>query len=356
MTRLLQALTVVGTALCLVACQAEKPAEEIVRPVLTKTLAFEAPVLESFAGEVVSKFETTLGFRVFGVVVERSVEAGDLVQAGQQIARVDATTQELAVRSAEAALASAQAQYSNVLAVEQRQRTLFGQNNVSASVYEAAQQALKASTAALEQAQSQLAKANEQLGYTTLRSDKAGLVVAVDVELGQTVGIGQPVVTIVQPEFRKAVISQLESQSGELRVGDRFTVAKQLDPDVVVQGTVVEIAPEADPVTRTVKVDIDLEDPTGLLRLGSTILATRSLDEQSRLVVPATAVFTLDGQTQVWVVDPASMTVGKRATSLQPINESSFEVLEGLVPGDIVVIAGAGSLAEGQPIKAHQEK
>ena len=352
----LQALALAGLTLSLLGCQASPPAEEpVVRPVLTKTLAYETPSRDSYAGVVVSKFETTLGFREFGVVIERSVEVGDLVAAGQQLAQIDASSQELGLTSAQANLNAARAQYNNLLAIEQRQRTLLDQSNIASSVYESAEQALRAGEAALKQAQTQLDKANEQLSYTSLRSDTTGVVTAVDLELGETVAVGQPVVTVVQPELRKAVISLLESQSDAISLGDRFSIVKQLDPSVSVQGTVAEIAPEADPVTRTVSVDLELDDPTGQFRLGSTVLATRSLDEQKFLVVPETAVLAFESKQSVWTVDPANMTVSKRRVALEPYGPDAFVVSHGLNPGDIVVIAGGQSLVDGQEVRFHEE-
>jgi membrane fusion protein, multidrug efflux system len=339
----------VALTLVLAACQPAAPdAPEAVRPVLTKTLALESAGEDRFAGVVAARYESGLGFRIFGRVISRSVSVGDLVTAGQQIAQMDATQQELNVRSAQANLASAQAQLENLVAIEQRQLALLENDNVSPAVFESAQQARRAGDSSLAQAQAQFDKAQEQLGYTTLRAESDGLVTAVSVEPGQTVSAGDVVATIVQPEVREAVISVLESNARDVQTGDTFTITKLLDPSQSVVGTVREVAPQAAAATRTVTVKISMDDPTGMFRLGSTIVATRVDPEGQVLVVPATSLLIDGAETQVWVVDGG--TVSKRTVVAEQRESGDFIVRDGLAVGDVVVTAGVNSLTEGQQV------
>ncbi|WP_157959871.1 efflux RND transporter periplasmic adaptor subunit [Devosia submarina] len=313
-------------------------------------MAFEGLAADRFAGEVEARYKATLSFRTFGRVVSRSVGVGDRVEPGQQIAQLDSTQQELAVRTAEANFASVQAQLNNLLAVEQRQQTLLEQNNISPAVFETARQARRAGESSLAQAQAQLNKAQEQLNYTTLRADNAGLVTEVWVEPGQTVAAGEAIVTGVQPEEREAVIAVIESEGSSLQVGTKFTITKQLDPDVSVPGTVREISPQADPTTRTVTVRIAMDDPAGMLRLGSTIIATRADVGRLDLVAPATSIFADGAMQALWVVDVATGSVAKRTVVAEKQESGDFIIREGLAEGDIVVTAGANSLKEGQKV------
>ncbi|WP_375451370.1 efflux RND transporter periplasmic adaptor subunit [uncultured Devosia sp.] len=344
----------IACALVLAGCQPAPEKPEPVRPVLTKTMALEAPTASRFAGEIAPRFETSLSFRMFGRVVDRSVEVGDYVKAGQQIAQLDATAQELALRSATANLAAAEAQLTNLLAIEQRQRSLLERNAIADVDFESAEQARRAGQSSVAQAEAQLTKAQEQLGYATLRVDTAGLVTSVEIELGQTVTAGQTVATVVRPESSEAVVSVAEAVVNTLKVGDRFTIVKQVDPSIAVSGTIREIAPQADAATRSVEVRINLVDPPESFKLGSTIMAMLVQPEPDRLVVPATAVVTAETGSSVWVVDAAAQTVAQRSVTATPIDDASMQITAGLAVGDIVVVAGAHSLEAGQPVRFTQ--
>ena len=210
---------VLGAALLLSGCQPAPEQAEPVRPVLTKTLTLETAPASQFAGKIAPRYTTNLSFQTFGRVIERSVDVGDFVEPGQQIAQLDTTTQQLAIRTAEANLSSAQAQLNNLLAVQQSQRSLLDLGNISDAVFESAAQASSSGEAAVAQARAQLDKAKEQLGRATLRADTASLVTAVSVQPGQTVTVGQTVATVVRPESREAVIYVAEVEAGNLRVG-----------------------------------------------------------------------------------------------------------------------------------------
>ncbi|MBU1304199.1 MAG: efflux RND transporter periplasmic adaptor subunit [Alphaproteobacteria bacterium] len=348
------ALAVFGAALSLAGCQApvEKPAAA--RPVLTKVLTLEAEPAVKFAGEVAPRYQTDMSFQTFGRVVERSVEVGDAVTAGQQIARLDPTSQELAIRAAEANLAAADAQLNNLLAVEDRQGSLLDRGTISDTVFETAQQASRSGAAAVAKARAQLDKAQEQLAYTTLRADTDAVVTAVGADPGQTVAVGQTVATLVRPEQREAVISVPEGLAGRLNVGDTFVVTKQLAPDITAEGRIREIAPQANANTRSIEVRIALDDASTKFTLGSTIIASLKQATANQLVLPVTAVFDGAGGPSAWVVDLAKQSVSQRPISTIPRDAATVEITKGLSVGDTVVIAGVHSLEDGQTIKLDQ--
>jgi RND family efflux transporter MFP subunit len=351
------ALAGFALASLLAACQAAPETTdpvEVIRPVLTKTMALESVVADRFAGQVVARYETVLGFRTSGRVVGKFVKVGQTIQRGQPIAQLDAIQRELAVRTAEASLASAQAQLTSLLATEQRQHVLRDRSTVSTATLEDSRQARRAGEASLAQAKAQLDKAQEQLGYTTLKAEATGLVTAVDVEPGQIVGVGTGIVTVVQPDIREAVIAVTESAAHGPRVGDAFVINKQLDPSLSVAGVVREVSPQADPTTRTVTVRISMDDPAGKFRLGSIIVATRNEAARHDLVVPATAVFSDAAGINVWVIDKAGGRVIKRPIEAAQQASGVFLVSEGLAVGDIVVTAGANSLTEGQKVSSSE--
>ena len=344
------ALAIVAS-LGLAACQPAAEAPEPVRPVLTKVLTLESAPVVRYAGEVAPRYQTDLSFQVFGRVIERSVDVGDTVTAGQQIAQLDSTSQQLTVRSAEANLSAAEAQLNNLLAVEQRQADLLDRGTISDSIYETAQQGSRSGEAAVAQARAQLDKAQEQLNYTTLRADTDAVVTAVGVEPGQTVALGQTVATVVRPDEREAVIYVPEAFATNLKVGDRFDIVKQLDPSISAVGTVREIAPQANPTTRSFEVRIALNGASANFTIGATITASQTRSDADQLVLPRSAIVDKDGSDAAWLVDPASQTVNLKTVTTAERDDGTVEITSGLSAGDRVVVAGVHSLEDGQAVR-----
>lgn len=340
----------------LVACREKRPAEAPApRPVLSVVVAPHAARVVGFAGTVEPRYKSDLGFRVLGRVVGREVNVADLVHKGQRLAALDPVAYQLAVRSAQADLASATAQAENAAATEARQRTLRQQNIATEAQLEAARQARESAEAGVIRARANLDKAEEQLGYTELRADFDGVVTAVEAQLGQVVQPGQIVASVARPDVREAVVDLPEAVGRTLRPGARFAVALQLDPLVRASGSVREIAPRADPATRTLRVRITLDEPPASFRLGTTITATVATPAPPGLELPASSLLERDGRTLVWVVDPAARTVATREVTLAPRDGSSVRVLGGLEPGTRVVTAGVHSLTPGQEVRIEDE-
>jgi RND family efflux transporter MFP subunit len=295
-----------------------------------------------------------LAFRVLGRLTSRPVNIGDLVAKGQTLATIDPLALQLAVRSAEADLASADAQAVNALGVAGRQGALLKTNVASQAQVDAADQARDSALAGQSRSRAALAKAREELGYAALKADFAGVVTNTGAEVGQTVSPGQMVVDVANPALRDAVIDAPDAAASTLRLGDRFEVAAQLDPSLRTTGAVREIAPQADAATRTRRIKIALDHPSSAFRLGSTITAFPAGAAHSAVWLPASAILTKDGKTYVWVIDRASLKVSMRPVTLGDPKADPVEVTGGLAPAMRVVTAGVHSLAEGQEVRLEQ--
>lgn len=322
-------------------------------PVLSVVVSAEPQSLLALPGTIEPRYRTDLSFRVIGRVITRDVDVGDMVRKGQRVAALDPTALELAVRSQRAALSNAQAQLTNASATEDRQKTLRDRAVSPPATFEAAEQTRIAAQAEVVRAQSSLTKAQEQLSYAQLESDFDGVVTAVSVEVGQTVSAGQTVMTVAKPDVREAVIDIPESVNGEVKPGTEFDVALQLDERIRVRGTVREIAPEADSVTRSRRVRISLDNPPNTFRLGTTITATIKSGSSSLSVVqlPLSALLERDGKSIVFVIDEVTSIISERQVSIASRDEHSITLSAGLTPGTRVVTAGVNSLSHGQKVK-----
>ncbi|WP_321505511.1 efflux RND transporter periplasmic adaptor subunit [Breoghania sp.] len=323
------------------------------RPVLTETARRAAERVDGFSGVIKARFETRLAFRSLGRIVALPVDVGDQVKAGQTLARIDAQTYEAAVRQAEAQASSARARAENASASLRRARALFKKNTISSANLDVAEQANSAASAGLTEALATLAKARNALAYATLAAPFAGVVTERPAENGQVVAAGEPVLTLARSDIREAVVDIPGELVGGLSIGSPFTVRLQIDPRIVAQGEVREIAPQSDALTRTNRVRILLKSPPDAFRLGALITANAQGGKADALTVPAAAIFTKDGASFVWVVEAGK--VARRAVTTGAALGKRLVIRSGLEPGELVVIAGVRSLEDGQAVTLAEE-
>ena len=342
-------------ALALAGCQQEAKAPEPTRPVQSMLLEADHSADTVAVGVIEPRYKTNLGFRVLGRLKSRPVYVGDLVNEGQTIGTIDATALELAVRAAKGQLAKAEAQFATVRAAEERQRTLITTDATTKQTLDNAEQARAGGEATVAREQANLTKAMEQLGYSQIKADFAGVVPAIGAEVGQVVSPGQTVVTIARPDVREAVVDIGEDFPLPLEVGLPFTVALKLLPAVQVRGTIREIAPQADAVTRLRRVRIALDNPPDSFRLGATVTAKLDRAQSRALHVPASALLAKEGANFVWVVDQTANTASRQKVDVVA-DPAGLRVVGGLASGARVVTAGIHSLKQGQQVRTEQDQ
>ncbi len=322
---------------------------DVARPVIY-TVAAATPVAEAgFSGTIEPRYATDMAFRVLGRVVSRPAMVGDRVQKGQVMATLDPTQLDLAVQSAQADLQTAKAQYTNAFANEKRQAALLKSRNVAQADYDAARQARDSGGAGVEKAKASLKKAQDQRNYAVLRPDYDGVVSATQAEIGQVVAAGQTVVTIARPDVREAVIDIPDHLDQYLAVGTRFQVTLEADPAVTGEGTVREVAPEADAQTRSRRVKLTLDQPPQGFRLGAMINARAVMPAQRAVTLPLSALVDEGGKTSVYVIDPHSKLVSRKIVLVDGRDEQSFTT-SGIAAGSYIAIAGVHALKEGQTV------
>ena len=353
-TRFVVVAGAIASALAVAGCKQELKAPEPVRPVLSTVLQPATTDSTAAVGTIQPRYETNLGFRVLGRLIARPVNVGDLVAEGQTIATVDATALELAVQSAKADLSKAEALLENALGTEARKRILIRSDATTRQTLDDAEQLRAGAQASAARARANLTKATEQLGYAEVKADFAGVITAVNAEVGQVVAPGQSVATVARLDAREAVVDIGPDFPVPLSVGLPFAVSLQLLPAVQIEGKIREIAPQADQVTRMRRVRLALNDPPDSFRLGSTITARLTNDPDPVLRVPASAVLKQDAGTFVWVVDGAASTVSLQKIDLAE-DERGLRLAGGLAAGTRIATAGIHSLTEGQRVRIEQD-
>ena len=257
----------------LAACRPE--AEQVApegRPVRTVVVEKrEAGETVALTGRIKSDDEVALAFRISGRMIESDVKLGDRVQAGQVVARLEPQNELNALRTAQANLAAAQGQLTQARNNFQRQDTLLKQGWTTRVNHDQATQALQTTQSQVDAAEAQLKTAHDLVSFTELKADAPGVVTALGPRAGEVVQAGQMIVKLARKDGRDAVFDVPAQLLRSAPSDPKITVNLTDDPSVIALGRVREVAPQANPVTRTFEVKVGLTDPPVAMRLGATV-------------------------------------------------------------------------------------
>lgn len=350
--RSVSATLVLAMPITLAACQDSASSTERPAPLVriqTVAIVDYAPDI-IINGEVSAQNEVPLSFQSSGQLVQILADAGDHVEAGAELARLEPKTQQANVTAAQAGVVAAQANVNQADINFARQKALFDQGLVTRSVFEQAQTTVQTAAASLEVAQSQLATAQEALDQTVLKASDDGIITARKLSAGEIAQAGQTVFTLAVDGPRDAVFNVQESVF-LARPPDAQGVVQSVDnPDVTAQGIIRNISPALDPNNGTVQVTASLIDPSGNLPLGSAVIATTKAKPSPAVILPWSALWSEDGKPSVWTVNATDNTVSLIPVDIKAYVTGSVIISSGLEPGDQVVVEGAKFLYPGQVV------
>lgn len=357
----------VASAVCLLllsACQKAEPLQEPVRAVKIITVgAVSSDLGLEFSGEIRARVETGLGFRIAGKLLSRSVELGQHVKTGQELARIDAQDYRLASDATAAQVLVAQTNRDLTGADLKRYQDLYKQGFISSAELERREAAYKSAQAQWQQAQAQNAVQGNQSSYTRLLADGAGVITAVEASAGQVLAAGQPVVKLALDGPRDVVFSVPEDKLPALRPGSVVEV-RLWNSGKILQAKVRDVSASADPVTRSFLVKAMLPSSLGKdevdVVLGATVTVTLpSVATASGVVVvklPTSALRQEGGATSVWLLDSQTMTVKSQAIDVHTADGNDAVVSSGLKNGDQVVVSGVHVLNPGQKVSLYRTR
>jgi RND family efflux transporter MFP subunit len=339
--------------LALGACKKKAEPPPVVRPVrsiVVENRAVGDPI--AVTGHLRARNEVNLAFRISGRLIERKVGVGDMVQAGQTVALLDAEVERNTRNSAQADVAAARAALDQSEAFERRQKQLLTDRVISPNEYDVALRQLKTTKAQLDAIQSRLKSAEEQLSYTELKSDASGVITAKGAETGEVVPAGQMILKVAQQGGRDGVFNvPAQAIRDGLALGQQCEVWLADNPQIKVAGKIRELSPQADPVTRNYQVKVELADPPAGMFLGATIVGRLIAKPESLMEIPSSALTMIENKPAVWVVDAKDQRVHRREITIGRHAPDSVIVSAGLTSGERVVTAGAQTLHEGQAVK-----
>ena len=350
--KLLAGVVLAALAISLAGCN-DKVAEKAVpsRPVLVATAHYEAESPErSFVGTIKPRIETDMGFRVPGKVAKRLVEVGQTVDVGQPLATLDEVDLKLQAEQADAELHAATGVLAQAAAAETRAKDLRVKGWTTDAQLDQAKAAADEARARLNRAERSVDLTKNSLSYATLLADSRGVVTATLVEPGQVVASGQTAIRVARFGEKEAVVAIPETLVGRAKEGTA-SVTLWSEPDKKYAAKLREIAPSADPATRTYLAKFSLPGADDRVSLGMTATLTLADAATQRVArLPLSALFNEGGNPSFYVVDD------RGDVTLKPVTVKAFESSDVVVTGGIdegakVVALGVQKIDPAQKVR-----
>jgi RND family efflux transporter MFP subunit len=314
-------------------------------------------MVRSFPGRVQATRRAELSFRVSGQLQEILVKEGDLVEAGQVLARLDPADYEVVFEDRQASFDNARRNFA-------RAKELVADGNISRIDFDRMEAEFRSASAALSQAEL-------NLEYTVLTSPFKGRIAQRRVENFEDVRAQQTVFWLQNIDQLDVIIDLPESVVRSVQSSPRRDLNPTEDEEISritafarFEGRSEtrfplrpkEIATQADPQTQTFRATFTMDAPSEFTVLpGMTanvnLDLTGAVDREGIRWVPARAVQADSGlKPRVWVLDPATMTVESRAVEVGRMSGRLIQVFSGLEGGEEIVAVGAPYLAEGMKV------
>src|SRR3954452_7234073 len=350
--RLLAGVMLAILAIALAGCN-ELAAEKVVpsRPVLVATVHYEAESPErSFVGTIRPRIEADMGFRVPGKVAKRLVEVGQTVDIGQPLATLDEVDLKLQAEQADAELHAATGVLAQAASAETRAKDLRVKGWTTDAQMDQSRAAADEARARLNRAQRSVELTNNSLSYATLVADTRGVVTATLVDPGQVVASGQTAIRVARFAEKESVVAIPETLLSRAKDGVA-SVTLWSEPNRKYAAKLREIAPAADPATRTYLAKFSLPEAGDSVSLGMTATLTLADPETTRVArLPMSALFNAGGGPSIYVVDDHG------ELALKPVAVKSYESNDVVITGGInegakVVVLGVQKLDPTQKVR-----
>lgn len=343
--------------LVLTACKpAMEAAEPLPRPVRVIALSSSQSVKEiELSGEVRPRVESRLSFQVPGRLLERRVDLGQRVKAGQVLARIDASDLRLQESAAKSQLAAARTEVEQAKLEYRRALDLRAKNFISQAEVDRRKAGLDAAQSRVDALQSQLAVQTNQARYTELTAPAEGFITGVDADVGQVLSPGLPVLRWAAARDMEVAVTIPEARVQDVRQIGKATVRFWVD-GAQVPATLREVSSTADPLTRSFHARLSLGEVPESIRYGMSAVARFERTQQTDgFLIPLTALFAEEGKSWVYVLDEAAGKVNRVAITPHDVDGNRFVVREGLSEGQWVVVAGTHVLKDGQAARRFVE-
>jgi membrane fusion protein (multidrug efflux system) len=320
-------------------------------PVHAATIEPEAVTPTSMAtAEILANRQSNMRSETAGRVVDVLIEAGDRVEEGQVLLRLDVGRPASATQAANAAVAQSEARLTQAERELGRTKKLVQTGGLPEQRLDDAQDAVRLASAARDAARAEARLARRGLTDAVVRAPFGGTIVERMVELGEYLAPGSPLLTLADTSVLKARVLLDPREAIDVSVGSKALVSVYARPQETFSGKVVRVGEVIDPRTRRLPVEIELEDHRGRLRPGLVARFSVETGESTMVMrVPLDGVFERFGSQHVYVVENGI--ARRRAIVLGPVRAGFAEVTQGIEPGETIVVKGVTRVVDGSKVQ-----
>src|SRR6516165_4226014 len=322
------------------------------RPVLVTSVHYEAQVPDrDFVGTVRPRIESDLGFRVAGKVSKRLVEVGARVDIGEPLATLDEIDLRLQAEQAEAEYRAATGVLAQAAAAEARATELKQRGWSTQAQLDQAKAMADEARARFSRAERSVDLTKNSLSYATLVADAPGVVTATLIEPGQVVSAGQTAFRVARLSEKEVVVAVPETLLARAKSGEAHVSIWSV-PDKLYVARLRELAPSADPATRTYLAKFSMPGVGDEVQLGMTAMLILSEPASERVArLPLSALFDQGAGPCVYTADAAT-----GAITLKPVGVKGYESNDVLISGGVeegakVVTLGVQKLNPAEKVK-----
>lgn len=314
---------------------------------------------KEYPAKIEGKTDIAIRPQVSGFITKVHVDEGDFVRKGQVLFTIDQVQYQAAVSQAQASVNSAQTAVNTAKMTADTKRRLFEKNIISAYDNQLAQNNLQTSQAALAQAQAALTTAKKNLSYTVVTAPSDGVVGTIPNREGSLASPSSmdPLTTISDNSKVYAYFSLTEKDLLEMTDnGTRsLDAAIKAMPEVKlmlangtlypIPGTVATVSGVINTSTGAASVRALFDNPSGMLRSGSTGSVVIPVNSENVIVIPQKSTYELQDKKFVYVVGKDNKLTARAIEVLPQSDGQNYVVLNGLQPGDKIVVEGVGTAA-----------
>jgi membrane fusion protein (multidrug efflux system) len=309
-----------------------------------------------FTGNIEAYQEANIYPKVSGNLEQEFVNIGDYVQRGQLLALIDTTIYSQNVGQARAAYMQAEATLRNARVSFERNKSLLEQNLIAKQDLDNSETAYKVAQAQAEAAEANYKNAVTQLSYCRITAPFAGYITRRYFDPGVYVTAsanvqGSTLFTLAEINKVKIMVNVLESDVRYLGNVTSAEVTVDAYPNQVFKGKITRISQQFDLATRTMPVQVDLDNPKHLLKPG--MFATVNLvlaKDNDALILPTQDILKDDSGNYVYVLSKDS-TVQKKYVRIGISQDNRNEILAGITSNDRVLTVGQDLVNNGMKVR-----
>ncbi len=311
----------------------------------------------SLPGTLLGQAETPISARVGGYLTRWTRDIGSAVKKGELLAEISSPDAQQQLAQAVAARPQAVSSVNLAKTTLERWKGLLEQRAVSQQEFDERRSAHEQAVANLNAVDANIQRLKDMLAFTRVVAPFDGVITKRNVNVGDLIdpGAGRPLFVLTQASSLRAYVYVPQAYSKGVQVGQSVTLTQAELPGQAFKGRVVRTAKAIDPATRSLQVEVGVENPTGQLLPGAYVQVAMPLSQTGALVIPVNTLLLRGEGPRVAVVDEKG-TVTLKAVELGKDFGAKAEVLSGITVADRIVLNPPDGLADGDRLQVVEKK